>query len=69
MFEVTTMLHIAICDDDAWMASKVEALAKIFFRTHCVDIKVQSYQSSENLMYDLQEFIMISFFWISKCWE
>ena len=55
MFEVTTMLHIAICDDDAWMASKVEALAKIFFRTHCVDIKVQSYQSSENLMYDLQD--------------
>ena len=49
------MLHIAICDDDAWMASKVEALAKIFFRTHCVDIKVQSYQSSENLMYDLQD--------------
>lgn len=49
------MLHIAICDDDAWMVSKVEELAKIFFRTHCVDIEVQSYQSSENLMYDLQD--------------
>lgn len=49
------MLCIAICDDDAWMVSKVEELAKIFFRTHCVDIKVQSYQSSENLMCDLQD--------------
>lgn len=49
------MLHIAICDDDALMIPKVEELVKVFFRTHCVDIKVQSYQSSENLMYDLQD--------------
>lgn len=49
------MLHIAICDDDALMISKVEELVKVFFRTHCIDIKVQSYQSSENLMYDLRD--------------
>lgn len=47
------MLHVAICDDDALMVSKVEELASVFFRTHCVDIKIQLYQSGENLMYDL----------------
>lgn len=49
------MLHIAICDDDTRMLSKVEELANRFFRTHCVDTKIQLYQSSENLMYDLQD--------------
>ncbi len=49
------MLHIAICDDDGTVVSKVEELASIFFRTHCVDTKIQSYQCSENLMYDLQD--------------
>lgn len=49
------MLHIAICDDDALMIPKVEELVKVFFRMHCVNIKVQLYQSSENLMYDLQD--------------
>lgn len=33
MFEVTTMLHIAICDDDAWMVSKVEELAFLVMPT------------------------------------
>lgn len=49
------MLHIAICDDDALMISREEELVKVFFRTHCVNIKVQLYQFSENLMYDLQD--------------
>lgn len=49
------MLHIAICDDDIEILNKVEILARQFFRTHCVDCKIQAYQSSENLMYDLQD--------------
>ena len=49
------MLHIAVCDDDTVILSKVDALARVFFRTHCVDCKIQTYQSSENLLYDLQD--------------
>lgn len=49
------MLHIAICDDDALMVFKVEELSRVFFRTHCIDIKIQSYQSGENIMYDLED--------------
>ena len=49
------MLHIAICDDDTRVVSQVETLTSHFFRTHCVDTKIQSYQCSENLMYDLQD--------------
>lgn len=49
------MLNIAICDDDALIISQVKELTTIFFRTHCVDIKITSYQSSENLMYDLKD--------------
>lgn len=49
------MLNIAICDDDALILSKVEELVGVFFRTHCIEIKMQSYQLSENLTYDLQD--------------
>ena len=48
------MLNIAICDDDALILSKVEELVGVFFRTHCIEMKMQSYQLSENLTYDLQ---------------
>ena len=49
------MLNIAICDDDALILSKVEKLVGVFFRTHCIEMKMQSYQLSENLTYDLQD--------------
>ena len=49
------MLNIAICDDDALILSKVEELVGVLFRTHCIEIKMQSYQLSENLTYDLQD--------------
>ena len=49
------MLNIAICDDDALILSKVEELVGVFFRTHCIEMKMQSYQLSENLTYDLQD--------------
>ena len=49
------MLQIAICDDDALILSKVEELVGVFFRTHCIEMKMQSYQLSENLTYDLQD--------------
>lgn len=54
-FEVIATIHIAICDDDTVILSKVDELARVFFRTHCVDCKIQTYQSSENLLYDLQD--------------
>ena len=49
------MLHIAICDDEEMIGSKVDELVRVFFRTHCVDCKIQTYQFSENLLYDLQD--------------
>ncbi len=49
------MLQIAVCDDEAMNVSKVEELAKVFFRTHCIDINIKTYQSGENLLYDLQD--------------
>ena len=52
---MATILHIAVCDDDTEILSRVKELAKVFFRTHCVECKIQAYQSSENLMYDLQD--------------
>ncbi|MDD6086062.1 MAG: LytTR family DNA-binding domain-containing protein, partial [Oscillospiraceae bacterium] len=40
---------------DALILSKVEELVGVFFRTHCIEMKMQSYQLSENLTYDLQD--------------
>lgn len=50
-----TILRIAICDDEEKMLIKLEETTGIFFRTHCVDCKIQVYQSGENLQYDLQD--------------
>lgn len=49
------MLRIAICDDNETTVVQVEETAGKFFRTHCVDSRIQSYQSSENLLYDIQD--------------
>lgn len=49
------MLQIAICDDNETTVNKVEETADRFFRMHCVDYKIITYQSSENLLYDLQD--------------
>ncbi len=49
------MLRVAICDDETVILSKIDELARVFFRTHCVDCKIQAYQSSKNLLYDLQD--------------
>lgn len=49
------MLQIAVCDDEAFNVSKIEELTKVFFRTHCIEIKVSTYESSENLLYDLKD--------------
>lgn len=49
------MMQIAVCDDEAMNVSKVEELAKVFFRTHYIDINIKTYQSGENLLYDLQD--------------
>lgn len=48
------MLHIAICDDNKESVLGIETVADQFFKTHCVDCEIQTYQSSENLLYDLQ---------------
>lgn len=49
------LLQIAICDDETANVSRVQELAKVFFRTHCIDIKLHTYESGENLMYDLKD--------------
>lgn len=49
------MLQIAICDDNETTINKVEETAGRFFRTHCADCKISSYQSSENLLYDIKD--------------
>ena len=49
------MIHIAICDDNKQSVSCAETITDKFFKEHCVDCKIQTYQSSENLLYDLQD--------------
>ena len=48
------MLKISICDDEQDMLSKVQEVTELFFRTHCVDYSINTYQHSDNLQYDLQ---------------
>lgn len=49
------MLQIAICDDEVVNILKVKELAELFFRTHCVEIRIETYKSSDNLLYDMQD--------------
>lgn len=49
------MLRIAVCDDEQSTANYIEKIAAQFFRMNCVDCRFHSYQSSENLLYDLQD--------------
>ena len=49
------MLHIAICDDEQTTVAQVEKAVQYFFKTHCIETKVQTYQSGENLQYDLMD--------------
>lgn len=56
------MLQIAICDDEEKILFKLEETTGIFFKTHCVDCKIQTYPSSENLRYDLQDGIYYDLF-------
>lgn len=49
------MLQIAICDDEVTNILKVKELAELFFRTHCVEIRIETYKSSDNLLYDMQD--------------
>ena len=55
IFEVLGMLQIAICDDEVTNILKVKELAELFFRTHCVEIRIEIYKSSDNLLYDMQD--------------
>lgn len=57
-----TMLRIAICDDEEKILFKLEETTGTFFKTHCVDCKIQTYQSSGNLWYDLQDGIYYDMF-------
>ena len=49
------MLNVAICDDDTLILARVGELVGEFFRKNCTEIKMQLYQSSENLIYDLHD--------------
>lgn len=56
------MLRIAICDDEKKILLELEETTDIFFKGYCVDCKIQTYQSSENLWYDLQDGIYYDLF-------
>ena len=56
------MLRISICDDEQDMLSKVQEVTELFFRTHCVDYSINTYQHSDNLQYDLQDGISYDLF-------
>lgn len=49
------MLNIAICDDDQNTITQIERATQYFFKTHCIENKIHTYQSSENLQYDLMD--------------
>ena len=59
------MLQIAICDDEVTNILKVKELAELFFRTHCVEIRIETYKSSDICyMICKMDNILIYFFWI-----
>lgn len=43
-----------MCDDEKAISTKIGQDVRQFFKSHCIDCNIQSYQSSENLQYDLQ---------------
>ena len=51
------MLRAAICDDEK-ILMEIEEITGRFFRLNCIDSKITTYQSSENLQYDLQDGIV-----------
>lgn len=55
------MLRVAICDDEKILI-EIEEIAGRFFRLNCIDSKITTYQSSENLKYDLQDGIAYDLF-------
>ena len=55
------MLRVAICDDEK-ILMEIEEIAGRFFRLNCIDSKITTYQSSENLQYDLQDGIVYDLF-------
>ena len=40
------MIHVAICDDSKQSVYYTETITDNFFKKHCVDCKIQTYQSS-----------------------
>ena len=55
------MLRAAICDDEK-ILMEIEEITGRFFRLNCIDSKITTYQSSENLQYDLQDGIVYDLF-------
>ncbi len=55
------MLRVAICDDEKILVD-IEEIAGRFFRLNCIDNKITTYQSSENLQYDLQDGVVYDLF-------
>lgn len=44
-----------MCDDEKAISTKIGQDVRQFFKSRCIDCNIQSYQSSENLQYDLQD--------------
>ena len=48
------MIQIAICDDEQ-IITEIEEAVQQFFKLHCIECKITTYQSSKNLQYDLED--------------
>lgn len=55
------MLRVAICDDEKILI-EIEEVVRRFFRLNCIDSKITTYQSGENLQYDLKDGITYDLF-------
>lgn len=58
------VVRIAICDDEYEIIPQIKKAAGHFFKTNCIDYYIQSYTSSDNLQYDLQDGLYYDLFFL-----
>lgn len=54
MFEEVNMFKIAICDDNEMVCSKIENILEEFFVTEAIHYEIDSFQSGEELLKELE---------------
>lgn len=58
------MLRIAVCDDEESIIRYVVETIQKYFRLNCLECKIQTYQDSENLYYDIRDGIQYDLFFL-----